>query len=276
MDPPESVTTVPAPTTTADPATSSPSTGAAAALPDVTELGDVPQITPGDFTTDLEGTHMVASESVLYVTNVEGGLARYDLESGELLGSTPFPDIAATRPEYAFGSVWTVRWAGNVLHRIDGATGEIQQSITLPIQFIGETRNPAITATATDIWVLSDTNASVAVRIDPTTNVVAGTIPVPAASESIRAGFDSLWTTQFPNSITRIDPSDGTVLATIDTRAQFLAVNSDGVWALDAETGVVHRIDPASNTVAARYDSFDHGGIGLTTDGAWIGETFPR
>lgn len=319
VESPRSVTIVPGPTTTSDPPTSPPSSGAAATLPKVTKLGDVPQITPGDFTTDVEGTHMVASESVLYVTNVEGGLARYDLQSGALLGSTPFPDISFTRPEYAFGSVWTVRHASNVLHRIDGATGKIQQSITLPIQFIAETRNTAITATATDIWVLSDTSASIAVRVDPTTNGVIGTIPVPAASEAIRAGFDSLWITQFPNSITRIDPSNGTVLATIDAHAQFLAMNSDGVWALDGDTGVVHRIDPttntvvadiavsegalvgglaaieasdmvwvqmpglalgvidpATNTVSSRYNSFDHGGIGLTTDGAWIGETFPK
>lgn len=321
VDPPQSVTTVPAPTTTADPPTNSPSTAAAAALPEVTELGDVPQITPGDYTTDLEGTHMAASDSVLYVTNVEGGLARYDLETGALLGSTPFPEISVTRIEYAFGSVWTLRRASNVLHRIDGATGEIQQSITLPFQFAAESRGLTITSTSTDIWVLSDSAASIAARVDPTTNTVAGTIRVPAASESIDAGFDSLWITQFPDSITRIDPADGTVLATIDARAQFLAVNSDGVWALDSEAGVVHRIDPASNTVvaditvadgavgavtwseieagddliwiqmtglplsvidpatntvAARYDSFDHGGIALTTDGAWIGETFPK
>lgn len=321
VDPPQSVTTVPTPTTTADPPASSPPTAAAAALPAVTELGEVPQITPGDFTTEEEGTHMVASDSVLYVTNVEGGLGRYDLESGELLGSTPFLDISATRPEYAFGSVWTVRRSSNVLYRIDGVTGEIQQSITLPLQFLTETRNTAITATATDIWLLSHTDTSIAVRVDPTTNTVAGTIPVPAGSESIRAGFDSLWITQSPGSINRIDPSDGTVLATIDANAQFLAVSADAVWALDGDTtGVVYRIDPASNTVvaeidttdgggaplwteieagdgfvwvqmpglelsvidtatntvAARYDSFDHGGIALTTDGAWIGETFPK
>ena len=318
VNPSQSTTTVPAPTTTADRPTTSPSSGAEAALPDVTELGDVPKITPRDFN-DTEGTYMVASNSVLYVSNVEGGLARYDLESGKLLGSTPFPEITVTRPEYAFGSVWTIRHASNVLYRIDGATGQIQASITLPIQFIGETRNMAITATTTDLWVLSDPTESVAVRVNPTTNAVVGTIPLPAASETIRAGFDSLWITQFPNTITRIDPSDGTVLATIDAHAQFLATNSDGVWALDGDTGVVHRIDPATNTivadivvsnggalggwsaieasdmvwvqmpgfalsvidpatntVAARYDSFDHGGIGLTANGAWIGETFPK
>ena len=241
------------PTTATAPSTGQTSlAGAEAALPAITKLGEVPSIVPGAYTTIEAGAFVAVGEGSFYVANVEGGIANYDAGAGALLGVAARSGDTCTRPEYAFSSLWTISCNSNVLDRVNGSSGAVEASVPLPFSFVADLRATGIAATDNEVWVLSDSAASIAARVDPATNTVAGTVPVPPGTEAIRAGMGAVWTVQpARGTVTRLDPATGEVVATVDAAAQFLAVGADSLWALDGERAVVHRIDPATNTVTA-------------------------
>jgi streptogramin lyase len=85
---------------------------------------------------------------------------------------------------------------------------------------------------------------------------------------SIAAGADALWVAlEQSRSVARLDPVDGSVIATIavDSRARGVAVGGGAVWAA-TEAGLV-MVDPPSNAVTRRIPLVDEtrgrGGIGV-------------
>ena len=88
-------------------------------------------------------------------------------------------------------------------------------------------------------------------RIDPTTSAVT-TFPAPPGARALRAGAGGLWVSA-DTELVRLDASTGAVEATIPASAgaRFLAIGEGSVWVMSNDKGVVTRVDPVTNAVAA-------------------------
>jgi ABC-type branched-subunit amino acid transport system substrate-binding protein/tRNA A-37 threonylcarbamoyl transferase component Bud32 len=94
-------------------------------------------------------------------------------------------------------------------------------------------------------------------RVDPRTGRVTRTIRLPNRKDSqysapfnwghhnIVVGAGGVWAINPDQTISRIDPATGRLLATIDVQAEGIAAGPEGVWFL--HEGAVRRIDPRTN-----------------------------
>ena len=110
----------------------------------------------------------------------------------------------------------------------------------------------SMVAASGSIWTDSSKGIQ---RIDPATNAVVATIPMPNSyGIGLAAGADAVWAADFDQSVVRrIDPATNQVVATIPVGANPAAVTVfDGnVWVANHRSGSVSRIDPSTNTVVA-------------------------
>ena len=106
-------------------------------------------------------------------------------------------------------------------------------------------------------WVSSASQNAVH-RLDAKTNAIAATIPVgKRPCSGLTAGFGSVWV---PNcgdkDVSRIDVRTNQVVATIAVGPAAseggIAASPEGVWLVTDAKGVLSKIDPANNAVAAQ------------------------
>ena len=236
---------------TAETTTSAPTTTAPVDLPEVQDIevagGQAIEALPfADWVT-------IAGDSA-WVANVEDGVARYDLTTGELLGSAATGTEVCLAMDQGFDSLWVGDCATNTVVRVDVATGEVLARIDLDGNQL-----PAESSIAVDdsgVWVLTVGADPDLLRIDPATNAVADSLPAPSEATAVRAGEGSLWVTRpRTGQLIRVDPVTGDELAEIDVAAYsiFLAVGEGGVWTLGADTAEVSHVDPATNEVVATF-----------------------
>jgi YVTN family beta-propeller protein len=100
------------------------------------------------------------------------------------------------------------------------------------------------------VWVANQFDNSVS-RIDPQTNRVVATIPVPDGVADLAVGRDAIWAAG--DLVVRIDPQTNRVVATVPLGAQpsSLAATDDAVWVTNVVDGTITRIDPQTNQVTA-------------------------
>lgn len=105
-------------------------------------------------------------------------------------------------------------------------------------------------------------------RITPATNA-ADVIPINGYPDDVSVGAGAVWLASSvctgngqaaEESVLRIDPTSGEVLATIETGKYTadVAATDEGVWVtrdINSRTGEVLRIDPATNEVVARIEA---------------------
>jgi YVTN family beta-propeller protein len=106
------------------------------------------------------------------------------------------------------------------------------------------------------VWVPNYDDGAV-VRIDPTTNQVVASIPIPYAS-GIAVDATSVWVINGDGLVSRIDPSTNQVVATVQTQptGALIAAGANAIWVTHPGTegtanGSVSRIDPVTNQVVA-------------------------
>jgi YVTN family beta-propeller protein len=116
----------------------------------------------------------------------------------------------------------------------------------------------------------------VLVKVDPASNSVVGTFPMPDGLAGVRAGYGAVWVAQpAEDAVLQVDPADGTVVRTISTGPgpRFLALGEGSVWSLNQGDGSVSRIDPATGTVLATVSTslrgFDGGDIAVGCGLVW-------
>lgn len=149
-----------------------------------------------------------------------------------------FPSAIAT----GFGSVWVTDVVSNELLRIDEATGEVIERIT-----VGDSPT-ALAVGEGGVWVANYNDATVT-HIDPETNDVVGQpIIVGARPGRIATGDGSVWVTRpESDSVIRIDPLEnewtGEVFAVGDG-PQGIAVGAGSVWTADQGSDTVTRLTP--------------------------------
>ena len=102
------------------------------------------------------------------------------------------------------------------------------------------------------IWYPTPTGVQ---RIDPATNKVTATVPIPSdCCPSIAAGAGAVWVASFDeNVVRRIDPATSKVKATIKAgpNPAGLAATNAAVWVTEHRGGTISRIDPATNRIVA-------------------------
>jgi hypothetical protein len=160
-------------------------------------------------------------------------LVRSDIRSGYAADLAQIGGFVGGDLTVAEGSVWAAEGGGgDKVHRIDPITGKTVASIAV-------TRNPmALTSGAGAIWVSASAKASKAggvllsasglavFRIDPVTNQVVASVPLP-----------------MPEPPWNAFPSAG------------LAFASGSLWACDTLSGTVVRIEPAGERVVATIEA---------------------
>jgi virginiamycin B lyase len=114
-----------------------------------------------------------------------------------------------------------------------------------------------VTSGFDSIWVSNGPTRTVS-RIDPSTNTVLATIPVPDPASVLAVGERAVWVTSVPgNTVTRIDPSTNSATGTISLAPAGLGpvgitVGYGYVWVANHDgqpTTSVAKIDPATLAV---------------------------
>lgn len=107
-------------------------------------------------------------------------------------------------------------------------------------------------------------------RVDPENQHVVASIPVRDAS-LVGAGAGNVWVVGSNSIATRIDPQTNTVVATVPVARDPVAVGAGAVWAVSNETPIVWRINAARNKIVAAIDLTDTpNGLAATPNGVWI------
>jgi YVTN family beta-propeller protein len=105
-------------------------------------------------------------------------------------------------------------------------------------------------------WVANKLDNSVS-RIDPQTNRVVATIPVPDGVADLAVGADAVWTGGDRQGVevarvVRIDPRTNRVVATLRVaQPQDVTLGFGSVWVPSGRSGLVVRIDPQTNTATS-------------------------
>ncbi len=161
------------------------------------------------------------------------------------------------------------------IYQVDPATGAIQSSFAPPVPMYG------LTYDGQYLWG-ADVGDNLLVQFS-TSGTEIKTLPAPAAEPSavVWDGTD-LWVS-FINSgqIDKVDPSNGSVLATISTtEAGFrgLALDGSHFWASDVKTEQVMELDPSNGAVLRAFtppsDFNSNLPVGLAYDGSalWMAQ----
>ena len=163
-----------------------------------------------------------------------------------------------------FGSVWSPSCKDHAVMRIDPATGNIVARIAAdPANSEG-----GITIGDGSVWIV--TKPSTLVRIDPATNAVVKSFPLPSESENPLFSHGFIWVSSFGHDqLLKVDPSSGAVVATIPVgpKPRFLTAGAGSIWTLNQGDGSVSRVDEASGKVLATIPCGIQGGGGEITFG---------
>jgi YVTN family beta-propeller protein len=179
--------------------------------------------------------------------------------------STSIPvGVAPSAIVAGHGAIWVYNDIDGTVTRIDPATNAVMATIpvatpldpALPPHDLPGMRQalPDLAIDATSIWAIKPEEQAVA-QIDPETNTVVATIPLPAKAMSIASDGSSLWVALFASdSVARIDTATGEVVATIRNvpKPGAIAVAQDAVWVTNYMSNAVTRIDPTTNQVVTK------------------------
>ena len=153
----------------------------------------------------------------------------------------------------ADGSVWFPLEDRGQVARVDAATGEIQALIEVgdPSAVQDLMSDPhGVAAGDAGIWVANAAERSVG-RIDPATNTVAESIPVPVVPYALALDGGTLWVTSFlDDRVVRVDLETGEIVADISVpKPTGIAIGFDAVWVVEHRDDTIARIDPDTNEV---------------------------
>jgi YVTN family beta-propeller protein len=212
------------------------------------EDAGAPRLTIGGFTDWIVATEGDAWAAVgSDVRRLAGG-------DGAEIASIAVPGAMCVAMDVGFGSIWvgSCEAGSPSIVRLDAQTTTIAATIPLPfedIQFEG-----SVGAGEGAVWAVSREPDHVLVKVDPASDSVVGTFPMPDGLAGVRAGYGAVWIAQpAEDAVLQVDPADGTVLRAIPVGPgpRFLAVGEGSVWSLNQVNGSVSRIDPATGAVLA-------------------------
>lgn len=166
--------------------------------------------------------------------------------------------------------VWVVT-AGTprLLLGIDRRTGRVDRRFRVHPGVVG------VRAGLGGLWA-TDPDRGELLRLDPRSGRVVATIAAGGGARFFAIGEGSVWVlNNTDSSVTRVDPAANRAVATIDVSTFAvdggdLAVGGGAVWARISDV-LVARIDPATNSVVARYGpSAGSGSVAADDSAVWI------
>jgi branched-chain amino acid transport system substrate-binding protein len=197
---------------------------------------------------------------------------------------------AATAPSniaVGEGAVWALNTEDDTVSRIDPASKRVVKT------FEAAGRPSDLAAGAGAVWVgngggrYRNFTASIS-RIDPSSAAITRTVTLPNAEGGaagshnpglprIAVGTGAVWAINPDDTLSRIDPETGRVVAKIDvgTPASTIAAGEEGVWFLSWENSSVTRLDPRTNRVAETIPLGSHTLSGIAVGGGSVWVTAP-
>jgi virginiamycin B lyase len=197
------------------------------------------------------------------------GIRQMDGTTGTDKALVPVTSVC-TAMDVGFGSLWAADCEHGALVRIDPSTGKVAATYPLKGGSIAEEGSVGVGEGA--VWVAS--SSSSLVRIDPKTGTQTST-PLPVPGAGVRAGLGSVWVTApLSGQVLRVDPKDGSVIATITAgrEPRFLTVGGDSVWVQNNGDGTVTRIGAdgtVTATIAVSLSPVDGGDIAFGGGFVW-------
>lgn len=210
---------------------------------------------------------LAASEDTVWVENHRSDyLSRIDpaqnVEVERLTNVNVHCEIAV-----GAGFVWTAQASASEAHKVDPATGEVVDTISL--------RDACgVAADDEDVWISSPGLGTV-VRYDANTMEERASVALAPMVFPIAIGPEAVWVAGEAGggTVYRIDPATNSVVASISTPNPFatgVEVGHGAVWVPARENRVVYRIDPATNTIVATIQMPSAiGGLGVGPDAIW-------
>ncbi len=198
------------------------------------------------------------------------GIVPLDPVTGAPGGTTEILGICLAF-DVGYDSLWVGGCDEPALWRINPATGAVVAHIPLGVEGIQE--EGSVAAGEGGAWLVSTSNELV--KIDPETNEVVGSWPLPPGAAAVRAGLGSLWVTvSTRDQILRIDPTDPSSQTPIAVGAypRFLAVGPDAVWVMNQRDGTVTRVAADGSVVATVKVSppIEGGDIAVGGGSVWV------
>jgi DNA-binding beta-propeller fold protein YncE len=189
----------------------------------------------------------VFSDGSLWVST--GIVVRIDVATNAVVATIPVrgPCFGLTA---GFGSVWSPACDTNSVDRIDPATNKVIASI--PVAGIPSEGEGLLVAALGSVWLFTDDHGTLA-RIDPAANTVANTYQLGDDPIALAATDQALWATEpGHDAVLQID-GQGKLVRTIAVGRQprFIAAGDGAVWVLGQGDGDVTRIDPTTGKVVA-------------------------
>ncbi len=189
------------------------------------------------------------------------------------LAPTPTASPTASESAQASASPSSTPAATDALAARTIATLDIGGGPDLPTEAFG-----SLWIIAVDGPLMNDGTSPAVHRIDPDTNEVIASVPVPGrVCQGLGASPEAIWACG-PDGLVRIDPATNEVVATVDFDAALvvsrLAYGADSVWAFATATvgpDLVVRVDPATNTIAATIELYRTAGtMAFGFDALWV------
>jgi glutamine cyclotransferase len=189
-----------------------------------------------------------------------------------------------------FGSLWAPSGAADPAEasilRVDPSTGEVIATVSTPFldsAALLDPDPPRVAVGVGAVWVaVTDRNGATTrgriMRIDPASNRVVGEIAIETPAAGLAAGAGAVWVTDGLGTLYRIDPdavvgsdvaplpvpeptptgepTEGPIAAEIRFGGwgSEMALGEDAVWLINAETGVLVRVDPTNDEVVGTID----------------------
>jgi virginiamycin B lyase len=206
----------------------------------------------------------------------EPRVLRISTTTGKLESTIALPRGRQFIPEGSIGAgeggVWVVAITGagdKRLLRIDPDRDRVADDLEAPLTVAGAR------AGLGGVWLTDPSNAAV-VRIDPQSGLPIAEIPAGVGARFFAVGEGAVWVqNNTDGTVTRIDPATDEALATIPVDESIinggdLAVGGGYVWAR-VSGSLVAQIDPATDTVVARYGAAEgSGSVAADDDAVWI------
>jgi virginiamycin B lyase len=212
---------------------------------------------------------VAAGAGFVWATQASSNQAtKVDPASGEVLGTISLRDACGVAADDK--DLWVVSPGSGSVVRYDPQSNEERATVTVGA-------NPFFVAIGPEaVWVDGEADGGTLWRIDPATNAVVASIPVPDTfATGVEVGHGSVWVPARDQScVYRIDPASNTVAATIRMPSAVggLAVGPDAIWTSGWGDGTVNRIDPATNEITGSI-STGFGNLGppmVAFDSVWV------
>jgi YVTN family beta-propeller protein len=193
----------------------------------------------------------ISASAVWASDSTDSAVVRIDPTTNKVVATIP-NQIGVSDLSASAGSTWVANHSdvAHGLARLDSATNQVQTQIdTSKGNGLSCT---GVVALAQTIWtvdlVLGDGSSAVVERIDPTTNQVVATIPVPdVVPFHFAADEHSVWLYGPDIGLYRIDPQTNRVVGTLNIQgAAGIALGAGSVWLANGSDGTLLRIQPAS------------------------------